>query len=386
LPYSIYNTLKSGHIEGVTVGTGLVFSLGNNPEAAPGKLSYTTTALWWNKRAGAVSVMEHFKNWIVDEPLAWGELVFRKLLLFWDCREIPNNISEFNRSFNCSGTLKWVGFISTSLFLVIFCSALFSSGRKIFHDKYLFFAFLLIFLYWLSIGGLVNLTRYRIPLIPLFALFSGIWLNSFFLLSRRGGGKKIINTLFAVAGALFLVYFAYPCYRIFLEKRVLSLIQPNGLVVPLDDKIMYIDHGPQFMGGYVPLPFVSGIVITKTLPVDNNLIASPVELQIQFLCSNENPFSLEINGEIFFITPTRRKMINKGSIFEMEASSKTIALFKIKIPENKKLNIKPLDISKNRVLFFIDTQRDYGRTSINGEKCSGEIVLRFFQLLPGASL
>ena len=49
----------------------------------------------WMAEAGEISVAEQILRWAEQEPLAFAELQFRKLLLFWDWRDIPNNVALY---------------------------------------------------------------------------------------------------------------------------------------------------------------------------------------------------------------------------------------------------------------------------------------------------
>jgi hypothetical protein len=73
--------------------------LGNTPESPPGgrnpgyagPMEYPPTyGMWMNKsNRQKITVPQRIINWFIEQPAAYLELSFRKLLLFWDYREIP---------------------------------------------------------------------------------------------------------------------------------------------------------------------------------------------------------------------------------------------------------------------------------------------------------
>lgn len=102
LPFSWINYCRSGLCFPSSAGDA-VLALGNTLEAPPGgrepglpagPMEYPQAYhLAMKKAESGVSMPRQMLDFLIDAPGAFIELQFRKILLFWDSREIPNNIS-----------------------------------------------------------------------------------------------------------------------------------------------------------------------------------------------------------------------------------------------------------------------------------------------------
>ncbi|MBO7742325.1 MAG: glycosyltransferase family 39 protein, partial [Victivallales bacterium] len=95
LPFAVHNTRAVGKLSGASVAGSKVLILGNSPEAPAGGLEYPRSYHQWmsEEENGGTPASVNMRRWIFSRPLDFLELTFRKLLLFWDSGEIPNNVS-----------------------------------------------------------------------------------------------------------------------------------------------------------------------------------------------------------------------------------------------------------------------------------------------------
>ncbi|MBS1372372.1 MAG: hypothetical protein HPZ91_20715, partial [Lentisphaeria bacterium] len=117
LPFAIHNTRLTGKLTGPSTAADAVLALGNSPEAPAGGRSPGLPAgpmeypeaygRMMARAAEKVSVPAQMFEWVCREPGAFFELQFRKLLLFWDYREIPNNVSLYGEG-ESSLILRWL--------------------------------------------------------------------------------------------------------------------------------------------------------------------------------------------------------------------------------------------------------------------------------------
>jgi hypothetical protein len=117
-------------------------------------------------------------NWMCREPLAFFELQARKLLLFWDVREIPNNVSLAGDGKHSSvlAMLKYCG--GEHLLLICGLAGLLLLGCTFkVRDFRLWWLGGFIVIYWFSIALFYNLSRFRAPILPVLAVAAAVLLR-----------------------------------------------------------------------------------------------------------------------------------------------------------------------------------------------------------------
>lgn len=121
IPFVWHNTTLKGRLTAPSTAAGAVLCLGDTPESPPGgreagsgqgPMEYPDSCKAWSAGNSTSKVVRHIIEWALDSPLAFLELQFRKCLLFWDYREIPNNIAIEGDGLR-SRTLSTVGLLPT---------------------------------------------------------------------------------------------------------------------------------------------------------------------------------------------------------------------------------------------------------------------------------
>jgi len=417
IPFAVENTRIKGKISGPSTAAGAVLSLGNTPESppggrdagtGPGPMEYPETCRAWTGNAEKISVPKRIWEWFYREPLAFCELQFRKMLLFWDYREIPNNIAIEHHGLK-SPTLLLTGLIpvdsvmtprgkmafihnniipSTIALLVFSLAGMFMlilqllkiSFRKVNANvaplrvkvflrnlyRYIcghsgqFLIFYFIIAYWLGTAAFYILARFRLPLYPLLAVFAGACLNQLFItLSQK---KKILPILFFIAISFVFINFGYDFYRYKLEAGVMRVVRPNGVVSPLDDKLLIMDNGPFSFGSWQTVELKENVPIIKKFSLPE--VAGDFQqakLFIDLIWNVPGSAVLEINGKKYFFE--EKKPVKKT--------------YEFKIPLDKKMQITILPGKLDCRLFAIcDFQRDYMRSTVNGKNQGGEFVCK----------
>jgi len=275
LPFALRNARHYGRWTGPSTAQDAVLALGNTPEAAPGGLVYTDTYKDWmseasKPRAERTPVSRQILGWIRTEPLAFLELKFRMLLLFWHQQEIPNNIAMQNEGRH-STLLRLPGLPGFGLIGSLAAWGMLLSWR-IRAPQRLFLHFTVV-VYCLGTVLFYILARFRVPLMPVLCVFAGAAVaEGLRLLPRRGGvdsgrGRRHF-ALVAFFLSLFLVLQGYPFYQMFLEKHVLRLVRRHGVVSLTTRALRLYDHGPAVCGGWrlqsVPQ---GGLKLRKTLSI-----------------------------------------------------------------------------------------------------------------------
>jgi hypothetical protein len=375
LPFIWRNSSIHGKWTGPSTAAGPNLAVGNTPEAPPGgrnpnltagPTEYPPTYKSWVANSDKIPVSAKIRKWAFAEPLAFLELVFRKLLLFWDHREIPDNISLLGEG-SWSHLLKILGFIRTSFLIPPALAGMilwpFQSFRK--RDPKMLLLYYFVISYWLSISLFFVVARFRVPLIPLIALFAAIFVDLFL----RGRKKKLRRSYLigglALSAGIFICFRAYPFYQENLEAAVMRAVRPVGVRVALTpSRIMVLDNGPFTFGGWNTIPLDQNSTITKHFAGEIPIGTAEFEFPLYF--DREGTAIFLINGERKVISANQR-----GSI------TKTL---EIQISNDHAVSIKLLSNS-SPVHCIIDSQRNYGRTMLNGQKYSGELVCRLYVAL-----
>ena len=365
LPFIWHNTRVTGRLTGPSTASGAVLALGNTPEAPPGgrepglpagPMEYPES---WHRmmklQQEGVSVPRQMWEWFAAEPGAFLELQFRKALLFWDGREIPNNVSLYGegrmspvlRVFSCGINLL-VAFAVAGALLML------TRLKRGAGGIWLLYGFVVI--YWLSIALFYDLSRFRAPILPLAAVFAGgvVWWWGKAVLTR----ERVLRLAAALLAALWLTGFSYEFYRSSCEVAVMRLVRPDGTkILDRDGKPWVFDHGPLTFGGWREVPLETGMTWSKRFAVP----ASAGMLRLKVFAETPGVLKLDA-GE---------HPLHQGEN-DLE--------FPLRATDDGTFRFTVLDASGNAAL-VLDVQRDYGRTLINGEKAPGELVARFSPVL-----
>ncbi len=220
LPVTIRNYVVGGEFVLIASQGGVNFFIGNNPDAdgisssMPGRLAgswenrnetyYVEKMIGHKPTSSEESAFwyERAFRFIKEEPGAFLELLAKKLYLFWNHIEIPNNLN-FNFFRHYSPVLDYNPFgfrFLGPLALVGICVAIFV--RKEQRDNSLL-------LYFVALYVLVTIMffvcdRYRAPMIPLFAMFASHGLFSLIDHLRKREYGRFVS--FTVLGGIFILF------------------------------------------------------------------------------------------------------------------------------------------------------------------------------------
>ncbi len=359
-PFIWHNTRLLGRLSGPSTASGAVLALGNTPESPPGgrnpglpagPMEYPESFHRMMKlQESGVSVPRQMWKWMVASPAAFWELQFRKALLFWDAREIPNNVSLYGEG-SCSVVLRWLlpgrSLVLLTLALAGMLLALPRLNRENF-GLWILYAFIVI--YWLSIALFYNLSRFRAPILPLLAVAAGEVWN--YVSASGPTRERILRLIAALLFGIWFCGFSYEFYRNVCEAPIFRVVRPEGTQITSSDGESWIfDHGPLTFGGWRALELKNGMRIGKRFgrPFPGGM------LRVKIFA--ENP------GEL---------VLNSGR-FQLAAGENDVS-FPV-VFENGEAGFDVISAPPDSAL-VIDLQRNYGRTRINGSPVQGEAVIR----------
>ena len=179
-PFILANSLHLKKFSGPSTAADAVLALGNTPEAPPGgrnpglpagPMEYPETYTDFMARSPERSVPLQMLDFLQQEPAAFLELQFRKVLLFWTGDEIPNNVSLYGEG-NASQVLALA--IPGRSFVLL---PLVLAGMLIFlprlRQKRWIWLYGLILIYWGATALFYDLSRFRAPILPAAFVFAG---------------------------------------------------------------------------------------------------------------------------------------------------------------------------------------------------------------------
>ena len=364
-PFIWHNSRELGRLSGPSTAADAVLALGNTPEAPAGgrdpglpagPMEYPEAYHQW--MASGKSSAQNMMNWLKSEPLAFLELQFRKLLLFWDYREIPNNVSLYGEG-EYSHILQTLLAGRSCVLIPLGLAGLFLFLRRTWKRRSLRLGILygFILFYWGTIAAFYILSRFRAPILPLLTIpaggFIGLVLRQ--VLNRASSRRKdfLLLSFTALVGGLWISISSYNTYREHWEPGIMRFVRPAGTRI----KGCVFDHGPFTFGGWQERKLVPGMIFSK------KFINAPEtgETEVSFFSQSGGTLQMRINGQVHDIT------LKQG-------------LQKHRFPTKLlggEVSFEVLEAIGEPAI-VCDTQRIYERSTINGELLEAEWVMRFY--------
>jgi len=369
-PFIVYNSIKLGRLSGPSTAADAVLALGNTPEAPPGgrepglpagPMEYPQAYHIWMSDCEKNPVWKKILNYLAEEPAAYLELTFRKLLLFWDAREIPNNVSLVGEG-STSRILRLT--VPPGIILALGLAGMFLLIKKLRKAPFAALYVTVIF-YWGATAAFYNLARFRAPVLPEMAIFAGLYIAEIVRHSRRNEWKFIRSYgVLSLAAGIFAVFGSYEFYRQTLEKKILKAVRPQGTALRLpDNRTVQFYHGPMTFGAWRPVEALKDTVLSVKFPPLAR--RNPGNTELEFSLQSAHAGVLVLDAA--------------GSTMSVNFNSPEYKTVKVKLPENAAAdNVVTIKVLFNsaEAFFIADYQRDYQASSSNGKTLPGELVMR----------
>ncbi len=380
LPFSIYNSMATGRFCGPSVAGSKVLVLGNSPEAPAGGLEYPRTYHQWvaEDNSGQRSATANILQWALKEPGVFAELTLRKVLLFWDKDEIPNNVAFYphgnpSKLLQLPMLLPWA--VIASLGLAGLLVAAWSRRR---HRLALVWLLLAV---WGGISLFYLLARFRIVALPLMAIFAAAFLHHSWRRFRRFQQyrnqfhkRRLLQALLALLVGIFTVCAAYSVYQQLWEDALFRKLRPHGTAMTFPTEAVIYDHGPLSTGikqviGVPP----EGLTLTKrfVLPthfrsmLPNGTIHQQLMLR---MVTTPKPFRGDYPAAMHFkLTANGNSTHATGTIRRTMGIQWLILDFYTTLPNNTiaefTLNLAPTP-AEPQFGFVADLSRNYHRSTL----------------------
>lgn len=363
LPFIWHNSRLLGRLSGPSTAADAVLALGNTWEAPAGgrepglpagPMEYPeafSRAMVLAEKG--VSMGRQMWDMLLENPPAFLELQMRKLLLFWDYREIPNNVSLYGEG-QFSWILQYCLIGSSGILLALTLGGMLFFFRKMLrrHSIELLLLYGFILLYWGAVAVFYILSRFRAPILPVCAVMAGGFLA--LLLNRIRFRRGHLTALLALVAGAWISFCGYEFYRLQCEKSVMRWVRPAGTVLKAVPGYgeSRLDHGPATFGSWESVPLTAGTVLTKQFS-GNGQVAD---------------WTIFANaGGILVCRDAEPLVLKKGlNVFRVKAAGNAAVMEVISAPDG--------------VFGVLDAQRDYGRSQLNHAPAAGEWVVRLTSL------
>lgn len=369
-PFALRNTFAKGSLCGPSTAAGAVLALGNTPEAppggrnpgtGPGPMEYPPTYHVWMQDEAKESIPHRIIDWAEREPLAFLELQFRKALLFWDSREIPNNIA-FEHNGAKSSIWRTVGIVPTGLLAALALAGIFAGASAWRRRPATALAAYFILAYWLATVAFYILARFKVPAIPLLCVMgAGFTWTALRQIATKDFHGLLVRQTAALALAVFVCYCAYDIYRFGFEAKVMGIVRPDGVKVETSSaETMLLDNGPESFGCWTPIKLDAGTRLVKSFKIPTGDFKA-AKLEISGFWFSPGEATLSVNGISKTFSATRPGPMPLA--------------FELQCPPDGRFIVEAVNVA-GELSLGADLQRNYGRSALNGTPFDGELVAR----------
>ncbi len=376
LPFALKNSIAEKRLCGASTASDAVLALGNSPEAPAGGRDpgLPAGAMYYpeayrrmmNNTKGYFgrSVPEQMWQWFTEDPAAFLELQLRKALLFWDGREIPNNVSLDYDGIRHSKVLRWLFIGRNQVFLTMALAGMFwfiPVIRKSRKKLYLLYGFVLSF--YVAVIVFYILSRFKAPVLPLLAIFCGGVSAEWCFWVKRAFRKKVLHILLTLLLGYLFVNGMYDIYRD-MEPGINRVLYPEGMVLDMNGPdIHHFDYGPMPFGAWKSIELRPGMVLEK-----------------QFYNLGDQPADICLMLSSFGASGIKMLVNNRSVSFDFPEllpgkSDRKMVRFPAFIYQGR-VQIVIEEVYGEKIYALCDFQRNWFRSSLNGEVLSGEWVMR----------
>jgi len=369
IPFVLHNSGYYGTLVGPSTAGASVLALANNPESTPGSQirPYPRIYQYWILNADKRKIVQRLADQFLAEPAAFLEFGFRKFMLFWDAREIPNNVSLEENGAR-SQTLA-LAFVSTSILLLLTIAALFFDGPHLIRKKLLLLTALTVLFYALALTASTMLARFRVPIMGMLCVTSAFALVSVRRNLKDGTWKRPLNLLALPAGFC-IVFLLFGTYQFYWEAGIMRCVRPHGITMTYgENEAEQLDHSTFFNGNRDIIPLRPGLTLTKRFsPASTGTKYERASLEFEFFAEQPDELTVEVNG-----VPCELKLANpvRAGVPLYQAETPTALP-----PLDGTYHVRFIRSKTGKTSLMTDITRDYGRTEVDGRTVPAEACVR----------
>ena len=374
LPFAVKNTIATHSLSGPSTAGPAVLTLGNNPEAPPGGLPipYPPTYDEWMDHESERSVPLRIWDWFRAQPFAFVVLQVEKFFLFFDSHEIPNNI-QLGINAAQSGVFRVFGFIPTGLLIALALAGFFRCFRRVKAHRGELLLWLFLFLYVFAAVVFYVLARFRVPVIPFFAIGAAMFVTDLVRTVRDGKKNRrrlLLRFCPALLAGVYFAYFFYPSYRQMYEPGLMRLARPDG--VRLETASMFLEHdnGPYYLNGWAAAKLDGSVTFSKSFSGRGLDLSQYSKVYATVTFYTEEPRTIDVicNGKRETVSLAPHDMYRLPFI--------PVRFGPFPVTSDLSFTFAFPGLPPDQVGLAVDFQRDYGRTVYCGKVFPAEAVVR----------
>ena len=372
-PFAVKNSLATHSLSGPSTAGPAVLTLGNNPESPPGGLPipYPPTYDEWMDHAAKRSVPLRILDWFRAEPAAFLQLQAEKFFLFFDSHEIPNNL-QLGVNASESSIFRIFGIVPTGLLIMLALAGFFLAIPRMKKHPGELLLYLFIFLYALATVVFYVLARFRVPVIPLFAIGAAVFASDFVRTIR--GGKKdrrrlLLHFCPALLAGTYFAFFFYPSYRNVYESGLTKLTRPDGVRLKTSSMLLMHDNGPNYLDGWSAVKLDSDMTVSKSFSARDLDLSKYSKAYVTVTFYTEQPRVIDVvcNG--------KRETVSLAPDALYRLPFIPVRLGPFPVSPDLKFTFSFPGLPPDQVGLAVDFQRNYGRTIYRGEVFPAEAVV-----------
>ena len=374
LPFAAKNTLATHSLSGPSTAGPAVLTLGNNPESAPGGLPvpYPPTYDEWMEHESERSIPLRMWDWFRAEPLAFLLLQTEKFFLFFDAHEIPNNI-QLGVNAAQSSIFRTFGVIPTGLLIALALAGFFLRFSRLKDRPGELLLHLFVILYALATVAFYVLARFRVPVIPLFAVGAAMFAADF-MRTVRGGRKKarhlLLHCLPALLAGAYFAWFFYPSYRNVYEPGLTAFARPDGVRLETHYEFLAHDNGPNYLDGWSAAKLDGGVTVSKTFSTRDLDLSKYSKAYVTMTFYTEQPRVIDV------VCNDKRETVSLAPHGLYGLPFIPVRFGPFPVSPDPTFTFSFPGLPPDQAGLAVDFQRDYGRTAYRGEVFPAEAVVR----------
>ena len=373
-PFAVRNTLATHSLSGPSTAGPAVLTLGNNPESPPGGLPipYPPTYDEWMEHESERSIPSRILDWFRAEPMAFLQLQAEKFFLFFDAHEIPNNI-QLGVNASESSVFRIFGIVPTGLLIALALAGFFLGIPRLKQHPGELLLHLFISLYALATVAFYVLARFRVPVIPLFAVGAAVFATGF-IRTVRGGRKNrrhiLLHVLPALLAGAYFAFFFYPSYRDWYEPGLARLTRPDGVRLETDSKLLMHDNGPNYLDGWSAMKLDSNMTVSKSFSSRGLDLSKYSKAYVTVTFYTEQPRVIDIvcNG--------KRETVSLAPHGPYCLPLIPVRLGPFPVSPDLTFTFSFPGLAPDQAGLAVDFHRDYGRTTYLGKPRPVEAVVQ----------
>jgi hypothetical protein len=217
------------------------------------------------------------------------------------------------------------------------------------------------------------LARFRVPVIPFFAVGAAMFATDFVRTVR--GGRKNLRRIWlrffpALLAGVYFVWFFYPTYSLWYGPCLMRMARPDGVRLETASMLLAHDNGPDTPYGWSAVKLDSNMTVSKSFSSRDLDLSKYSKAYVTLTFYTEQPRVIDVvcNG--------KRETVSLAPNVLHRLPFIPVRLGPFPVSPELKFSFSFPGLPPDQVGLAVDFQRDYGRTIYRGEVFPAEAVVQ----------